>query len=162
MLYGRAMSNRSGIRVVVVGGGYAGIQVAKALDAELDVTLVEPRDAFVHNVAALRALVDPTWLSRIFLPYDGLLAHGRVVRDRAALADRWRVALASGTELRADFVVLATGSTYPFPAKSDRDDADAARERYRAAHAALAGAGRVLLLGAGPVGIELAGEIKAA
>src|SRR5205085_766545 len=83
----------------------------------------------VHNVAALRALVDPTWLSRIFLPYDGLLAHGRVVRDRAALADRWRVALASGSELRADFVVPATGSTYPFPAKGDRDAGDPARRR---------------------------------
>ena len=31
----------------------------------------------------------------------------------------------------------------------------------RGTHAALAAAGRVLLLGAGPVGIELAGEIKA-
>jgi NADH dehydrogenase FAD-containing subunit len=46
--------------VVVVGGGYAGIAVAKALDERTKVTLVEPRDAFVHNVAALRAAVDPT------------------------------------------------------------------------------------------------------
>jgi NADH dehydrogenase FAD-containing subunit len=37
----------------------------------------------------------------------------------------------------------------------------AAHAKVRNTHAALAGAGRVLLLGAGPVGIELAGEIKA-
>src|SRR5664279_3834025 len=37
--------------VVVVGGGYAGVAVAKALDERTTVTLVEPRDAFVHNVA---------------------------------------------------------------------------------------------------------------
>ena len=70
--------------VVVVGGGYGGITVAKALDDTSDVVLVEPKDAFMHNVAALRALVDPTWLPRIFMPYQGLLARGRVVRDRAA------------------------------------------------------------------------------
>ena len=54
--------------VVVVGGGYGGVNVARALDDDAQVTLVETKDAFVHNVAALRALVDPDWLPRIFLP----------------------------------------------------------------------------------------------
>ena len=147
--------------VVVVGGGYAGINVAKALDETADVVLVEPKDAFVHNVAALRALVDPSWLPQIYLPYDGLLAAGRVVRDRAAKIDAGRVELASGGQIEADYIVLATGSAYPFPAKSDVDSTASAHDKVRAAHAALAAAGRVLLLGAGPVGIELAGEIKA-
>jgi apoptosis-inducing factor 2 len=43
--------------VVVIGGGYAGIGVAAALDEDADVTLVERRDTFVDNVGALRALV---------------------------------------------------------------------------------------------------------
>ena len=148
--------------VVVVGGGYGGISVAKALDDVADVVLVEPKDAFVHNVAALRALADPSWLARVYLPYDRLLGHGRVVRGRAAKVDTGRVTLTSGEEIRADYIVLATGSAYPFPAKSDVDATAAAHGKVRAAHAALASAPRVLLLGAGPVGIELAGEIKAA
>src|SRR6516162_3471969 len=73
--------------VVVLGGGYAGIQVVRPLDGVADVVLVEPKDDFVHNVAALRALVDPSWLERIYLPYTGLLGHGRVIRDRAVKAD---------------------------------------------------------------------------
>ena len=32
--------------VVVIGGGYGGVNVAKALDEVADVTLVEPKDAF--------------------------------------------------------------------------------------------------------------------
>ena len=148
--------------VVVIGGGYAGSNVAKQLDDIADVTLVEPRDAFVHNVAALRALADPSWLPRIYLPYDRLLARGRVVRDRAAKVEPGRVTLASGDELDADYIVLATGSAYPFPAKTDIDDTAAAHDKVRAAHAALGAASRVLLIGAGPVGIELAGEITAA
>jgi apoptosis-inducing factor 2 len=148
--------------VVVIGGGYAGSIVARQLDDLADVTLVEPRDAFVHNVAALRALADPSWLPRIFLPYDRLLSNGRVVRDRAAKVEPGRVTLASGDELDADYIVLATGSTYPFPAKTDVDDTAAAHDKVGAAHAALEAASRVLLIGAGPVGIELAGEITAA
>jgi len=63
--------------VVIIGGGYAGINVARALDDHTHVTLVEPKDAFVHNVAAFRALVEPTWVPRIFLPYDHLLTPWR-------------------------------------------------------------------------------------
>ena len=74
---------RTRATVAVIGGGYGGTVAAKAIDEFADVTLVEPRDAFVHNVAALRALVEPEWLPRIFFPYDRLLANGRVVRDRA-------------------------------------------------------------------------------
>ena len=146
---------------VVIGGGYGGVNTAKALDDIADVVLVEPKDAFMHNVAALRALVDPSWLPRIYIPYDGLLARGQVVRDRAAKVNTSRVTLASGQEIRPDYLVLATGSAYPFPAKSDVDLTAAAHDKVRAAHAALSAAPRVLLLGAGPVGIELAGEIKA-
>jgi apoptosis-inducing factor 2 len=147
--------------VAVLGGGYAGVNVAKSLDDVAEVLLIEPKDAFVHNVAALRALVAPSWLPRIYLPYAGLLGHGRVIRDRAAKVDAGRVELASGEVIQPDYIVLATGSAYPFPAKSDLDSTAAAHEKVLAAHAALAAADRVLLLGAGPVGIELAGEITA-
>jgi NADH dehydrogenase FAD-containing subunit len=96
--------------VAVIGGGYGGTAVAKALDDIADVVLVEPKDAFVHNVASLRALVDPSWLPRVYFPYEGLLANGRVVTGRAVKADVGQVTLASGEQISADYIVLATGS----------------------------------------------------
>jgi NADH dehydrogenase FAD-containing subunit len=79
--------------VVLVGGGYGGIAVAKALDETSDVVLVEPKDAFMHNIAALRAPVNPSWLPAIFLPYASLLTNGRVLgverlRERFGLTTR--------------------------------------------------------------------------
>jgi NADH dehydrogenase FAD-containing subunit len=147
--------------VVVGGGGYGDINAAKALDDVADVTLVDPTEAFVHNVAAWRALVDPEWLERIFYPYEHLLAHGRFVRDRAVAVDGRRVTLASGDVLEPDYLVLATGSAYPFPAKTEEPDIASARAQHRAAHDALLAADRALIVGAGPSGLELAGEIKA-
>jgi apoptosis-inducing factor 2 len=147
--------------VVVLGGGYAGINVAKALDDVADVTLVDPSEAFVHNVAAWRALVEPQWLDRIFLPYERLLANGRFVRDRAVAIVGRRVTLASGDVVEPDFLVLATGSSYPFPANTEEPDVASARARLRAAHEALLAADSALIVGAGPAGLELAGEITA-
>jgi NADH dehydrogenase FAD-containing subunit len=147
--------------VVVLGGGYGGINAAKALDDVADVTLVDPTEAFVHNVASWRALVEPEWLDRIFLPYEHLLANGRFVRDRAVEIDGRRVTLASGDVLEPDYLVLATGSFYPFPAKTEEPDIATARARLQDAHEALLAADRALIVGAGPAGLELAGEIKA-
>jgi NADH dehydrogenase FAD-containing subunit len=148
--------------VAVVGGGYGGVAVAKALDDAADVVIIERRDAFVHNIAALRSLVAPEWADRLFFPYDRLLERGQVLHERAVRVDPEGVTLGSGERVVADFVVLATGSAYPFPAKIDVDDSSSAKAKLRAAHQATAAADSVLLLGAGPVGLELAGEIKAA
>ena len=148
-------------RVVVAGGGYGGIAVAKALDDVAEVVLVEQREEFVHHNAALRALVDPEWTDRIFLPYGNLLRHGRILRDHVVrVGGGGEVTLSSGERIAADYVVLATGSAYPFPAKMDVFGTTAAKGRLRAAREAVAEADAVLLLGAGPVGLELTGEIK--
>jgi len=63
-------------------------------------------------------------------------------------------------ELMPAFIVLATGSTYPYPAKSGTDETATALVRYRASHEELVQATRVLIVGAGPTGLELAGEIS--
>ncbi|MCW2915819.1 MAG: FAD-dependent pyridine nucleotide-disulfide oxidoreductase [Actinomycetia bacterium] len=150
-----------GRTVAVIGGGYGGAAVAKALDQDTDVVLIEPKDAFVHSAGSLRALVQPDWAGNMFFPYDRLLQRGKVIRERAASVDPGGVTLASGERVNADYLVLASGSDYPFPAKMDTDFSGEALERLRATHAELAGAERVLVIGAGPVGLELAGEIKA-
>ncbi|AEV81928.1 pyridine nucleotide-disulfide oxidoreductase [Actinoplanes sp. SE50] len=148
--------------VIVVGGGYAGIVAAAALDDVADVTLVEPTETFVHHVAALRAAVDPDWTDRIFIRYDGLLPRGRVIRSRAIRVTPETVELASGERLHADYLVLATGSSSPFPSRMDSPDTAVARERLGAVRDALSRASHVLLVGAGPIGLEFAGEIAAA
>lgn len=148
--------------VAVIGGGYGGVAVAKALDAVTDVTLIEPKDSFVHNVAALRAIVDPQWVDQVFFPYDRLLSRGEVVHERAVNVDANSVTLGSGRQVTADYIVLATGSGYPFPAKIGENDHMTAKARLRSTHEALAESKQVMLVGAGPVGLELAGEIKAA
>jgi NADH dehydrogenase FAD-containing subunit len=147
--------------IVVVGGGYGGSLVAKALDPVGDVVLVDPREAFVNSAASLRALTRPGWAPNAFFPFDTLLSHGRVIRDRVVSAGPDGVTLASGDRVAADYLVLATGSDYPFPGKPSAPTVAGALDDLRARHRELAAAGRVLIVGSGPVGLELAGEIKA-
>jgi NADH dehydrogenase FAD-containing subunit len=148
--------------VAVIGGGYGGAAVAKALDSEADVILVEPRDAFVNSAGSLRALAKPDWAHNMFFPFDTMLAKGKAIRDRAASVDAGGVTLASGERVEADYVVLATGSSYTYPAKPREDSISEAMADLRRTHEEVASADHVLILGAGPVGLELGGEIKVA
>jgi NADH dehydrogenase FAD-containing subunit len=148
--------------VAVVGGGYGGTLVAEALDEAADVVLIDPRDAFVNVAASLRALTQPSWASNAFFPYDTLLRRGRHVRERAVSVDGEGVTLSDGSRIEADYIVLSTGSSYTYPAHPHVIDASVveAMEDLRATHAELDQAQSVLILGAGPVGLELSGEIR--
>lgn len=48
-----------GVHVVIVGGGFGGIAAASRLQAlDISFMLVDMKDSFHHNVAALRASVE--------------------------------------------------------------------------------------------------------
>ena len=143
------------VRVTIVGGGYGGITAAKALDECAEVTLIEQKDTFVNHAAALRATVDPDWAQKIFLPYDHLLKNGRVVHATAMSVDGTTVRTSDGQVIEADQLILATGTAYPFPAKHMDSPSVVAKARIARTNDALAAARRVLILGAGAVGVEL-------
>ena len=146
--------------VAVIGGGYGGAAVAKALESEADVVLIDPRDAFVNAAASLRAVTRPDWAGNMFFPFETLLTRGKLIRDRVVSVEPGDVTLASGEHVAANYVVLATGSSYAYPAKPTSDAVSAALDDLRWTHKELCQADKVLILGAGPVGLELAGEIK--
>ncbi|MBV2353837.1 FAD-dependent oxidoreductase [Streptomyces sp. J2-1] len=152
----------SGRRVVVIGGGYAGVKLARDLDEVADVTMVDGKDAFFHRVASLRASVDPDWTTAPFFPYDRLLARGRVLRDKATGIDTGDrlVLLRSGMRLPYDALVIATGADYQEPARFTGVTVDEAATAFTEHQKQAARAGSILVVGGGPSGVELASELR--
>ncbi len=142
-------------RVAVIGGGYGGVTVAKGLDPLADVVLIEQKDQFVHHAAALRAAVDTVWEHAIFMPYTNLLSRGEVVRGTVSRVDGTTVHVFGHDPIEADYVVFATGSTYPFPAKYSSYRSSVAKARLEQLHENLSRARSVMIVGGGTVGIEL-------
>lgn len=149
-------------KIVVVGGGYVGFEVAKELDAHADVTLIEQREAFVQPPAAIRALVQPGLLDQIILPYDKLLKHGKVLRGRAVSISQSDVTLEAGDLVPADIIIIATGSSYAAPFKPMGESIADFRQASSDVSAQLTKAKSIAIVGAGAVGTELAGEIASA
>ncbi|HEY3503509.1 MAG TPA: FAD-dependent oxidoreductase [Actinocatenispora sp.] len=104
-------------RVVVIGGGYAGTLAANRLriNADVDITLVNPRPAFVERIR-LHQFVARTGDATI--DYGTLLGAGiRLVVDNATRIDTAArtVRLASGRALAYDHVIYAVGSAAAIP-----------------------------------------------
>lgn len=101
--------------IIVIGGGYGGIRLARQLDEVARVTLVDRKEVFFHRIAALRSGVHEAWTTTPFIPYDRLLRNGRVVVGKAVGIDtaERQVKLATGERLPYDVVVIATGADYP-------------------------------------------------
>ncbi len=146
-------------RIIIVGGGYVGVQLAKALDGKAEVTLIEPRSHFVHAPAMIRSVVDPQVLDQGLISYDDLLKNGKVMRARAKSINAAGVTLEDGTEVLGDYIVVATGSDNAMPFKPATDSIKAFRADSARINAMLEAAQSVAIVGAGAVGTELAGEI---
>lgn len=146
-------------RLLIIGGGYVGSAVARRLDRHLDVTLIEPKQAFIHTPAMIRALVQPGLIDRALIPYDRLLQRGRVIRGRADRIGADQVRLVSGETVSGDLVLVATGSSHAGFLKPNGDSIDDFRTAHSNAAARIQAARHIAIIGAGPAGIELAGEI---
>jgi NADH dehydrogenase FAD-containing subunit len=155
------------IRVVVIGGGYAGVTAANRLTQrdDVSVTLVNPRSTFVERIR-LHQLVAGT--DDAVVDFRDVLAPSvRLVVDSATRIDasERRVELTDGGTLDYDYLIYAVGSR-----STDADVTGAQEhafpvatlEEAAALRAALDGAGagaQVVVVGAGPAGIETAAEL---
>ena len=145
--------------ITIIGGGYIGAKLAKSLDDKAKVTLIEPRSHFVHTLAMIRAVVEPSIIDRALIPYDKLLKKGEILRARAVSVDASGVKLEDGNTVEADYIVVATGSDYATPFKDKGGNIECLRADHARIHAQLQAADTVAIVGAGAVGTELAGEI---
>jgi len=135
-------------RVVVVGGGYGGATAAKYVrlfDPQIDVTLVEPNEAFVSCPLSNLVLGGFKTMADITTPYTGLARYGvKVVRDSAAAidADKKQVRLAQGPSLAYDRVIVSPGVDFMWEALPAMGSAEA---QARVPHAWKAGPQTALL-----------------
>ncbi|CAG8795121.1 34308_t:CDS:2, partial [Racocetra persica] len=102
--------------------------------------------------------------NKIIIPYNKLFKHGgKVVHATVTTIDEKEVTVSTETELGTRipfaFLIIATGSNYPKPGKLTAENKEEGVIDLVTQRNALKNAKKILIMGGGPVGIELAGEI---
>jgi NADH dehydrogenase FAD-containing subunit len=148
--------------VVVVGGGFAGSTVARLLEYDYEVTLVDSKKYFEFTPSVLRALVEPEHSKVIQKPHLHYLQHASVLHDVASSISSTAVST-THEQLSYDYLVLCTGAAYSSIPGDHKNESLVVSSRVNpltSMHPALTRAQSVLIIGAGTVGVELAAEIR--
>ena len=181
--YSHSPAHRS--RVVIAGGGFAGLHAAQGLARlPVGVTLVDRRNHHIFQPLLYQVALAVLSPADIAQPIRTILrdqANIEVLMDEVVSIDvsARHVALASGASLNYDYLVLATGATHSYfghdqwqslaPGLKTIEDAIEIRRRvllaYELAERQLVEHGwhpplNFVVIGGGPTGVELAGAIS--
>lgn len=159
--------------VIIIGGSFAGILLAKRLCESLPsgyrVILVEKNTHFNYPFVFPRYSVVKGHEPKAFIPYDEILCSGRkgvpqgiFERRCGAVVEVTRdsVKLASGEVIPFEFLAIATGTSSPRPSKLLSLDKHGACEELRTLQDQIRNAESIAVVGGGAVGVELVTDIK--
>jgi NADH:ubiquinone reductase (H+-translocating) len=172
-------------RVVVVGGGFAGLSAGMALaDMAVDVTLIDRRNHHTFQPLLYQVALAVLSPADIAQPIRSIFSKNKnieVLMDEVVgiEPDNHRVLLHSGAVIEYDYLVLGTGSTHSYFGKDDWaqfapglktiEDATEIRRRvllaFELAEREMVETGahpelNFVIIGGGPTGVELAGAIS--
>lgn len=145
-------------KVIVIGGGFAGSLVAKKLENEFDVTLIDTKNYFEFTPGVLRSIVEPEHVSRIQVLHSHYLSQAKILIGKVREVNEKFVKI-NGKKINFDYLVVSSGSTYNAPFK-EQDIVIATRaDHLKNKYEGLCKAKKIVIIGGGAVGVELAGEI---
>ncbi|KAM4032886.1 ferroptosis suppressor protein 1 [Anomaloglossus baeobatrachus] len=160
---GSKLSVDESVQVVIVGGGFAGKAAASQLKSNgIPFVLVDIKDAFHHNVAALRASVETGFARKTFISYkesfQDSFKQGRV---SGINLQKQTIVLEDNEKIHYSHLIIATGSDGPFPGKFNKASTkEMAIELYENLVKEVQKAKHVVVVGGGVAGVEMAAEVK--
>jgi len=149
--------------IIIVGGGYGGTALARSLDDAMNVILIDRKDYFHNNVGALRSVTNAAFTVQTTIPYTKLLKNGHVLHAEVTKIDPEEKKLyCHGKESGIPYTYLAicTGSAYSFPRTTAIPRLEDMGKPTGLMRDHMLYSERICIVGGGPCGVELLGEIK--
>ncbi|KAG9072211.1 hypothetical protein KI688_006435 [Linnemannia hyalina] len=159
--------------VVIIGGSCvataAALEAKKYLPSTHRVITIEKHSHFHYMFAFPRACVIDGWENELFVPYTKLFdspEKGQVIQALATNITKTHVEIdrpieGFGTSIEYEYLIYATGARHPEPGNlNDHDTKAGAIQRLKEMQAKIQKATKILLIGGGAVGLELAVEIR--
>lgn len=148
--------------VVVIGGGFAGAYVAKALEKKGSVTLIDTKEYYEFTPSILRTIIEPSHIKKIQVLHTHYLKKATVLRDQVTDIGEHTLKLKSNKKISFDYLAICSGSTYNLPIKEQNVVRTDRANHLRQYHEHLAKAKNIVIVGGGLVGVELTAEIVCA
>lgn len=145
-------------KVVVIGGGFAGSLIARKLEKHFNVTLIDSKNYFEFTPGILRTIVEPKHLNKIQILHKNYLKKTRIFLGNVNEIGKDYVKV-NHQKIKFDYLCICSGSRYKAPIKEQNLIITARATHLRNNYDRLCKANKILIIGGGIVGVELAAEI---
>lgn len=156
-------------KLVIVGGSYSGRAAVYLLDPTFDVTWIERRPILIHKMM-VRSMVIEDWIEPALVPNEKLIRRGKLIHGNVRSVDTKTKEVECETvdgvqKVNYDFLIIASGATTKCPIEPRFTEiGGSTRETiyqfFKSIVSTISKHNSILILGGGPVGCEVAGEIK--
>jgi NADH dehydrogenase FAD-containing subunit len=152
-------------KIIMIGGGLANFTVIQKLEAALGpeaLLLIEPRDYLESPIAVLRGLMDPDGFGKTIREPWAELSKIERKSAKAIRSAGDEIVLDDGERLGFSFAIIATGAAtkgFPFMKGAMAATLSDRETEFHAEGWRIHKAKEILLIGGGPVGVEMAGEL---
>ncbi|KAI8806192.1 hypothetical protein BJ742DRAFT_372137 [Cladochytrium replicatum] len=155
------------VHVVIIGGSFAGLSVAVALDSDSSlnttVTVIEKRPFFSYTIGSPRGAVNEEFAEKTLVDFSkALTKKAKYVVGTVATVSAKSLQLEDGSTIEFDYLVIASGVKYAPPYRFSATTREAYLAETTEFRNKIKAANDIVLIGGGAANIELAGEIKTA
>ncbi len=147
-------------RIVIIGGGFTGSYCARKLEKikNLEVTLIDTKDYFEFTPGILRTIINPEHEKKIIALHKNYLHNTRIILGEIKKINDKSVYTKNG-KFEFDYLIISSGSEYKSHIKEENVILPNRLKILKDSHSKLDEAKRILIIGGGLVGVELAAEI---
>ena len=147
-------------KVIIIGGGFGGSYIARKLERNFEVTLVDSKDYFEFTPGILRSTVKPLYSKKIQVPHSAYLKKSKIITGKVDYVTESYIVLENEKiPFDYDYLAICAGSKYSLPISEENIINANKAELLDKNYSKLEKAKEILLIGGGLVGVELAGEI---
>jgi len=151
------------VDVLIIGGGFAGVSAAQELEKNgIATLLVDKKDYFEVTFATLRNAAAPSITNNDARKQYKHFLSGSFKQASVETLNNQTAILADGTHVQFKTAIIASGSRYPTMPIAKSNSAlsiNLRNEEMLKYHQQIQSANKILVIGGGVVGVELAGEI---
>jgi NADH dehydrogenase FAD-containing subunit len=149
------------MKIAIIGGGFCGLLVAKKLEKieDLEVTLIDKKSYFEYQPSFHKLIFEPARIHKLKVDYNICLEKTKIIVDEVVNVGLDKLTTKNRT-IKFDILVITTGIDYPIfldnkenvhVLKTSEDAMNISRK--------IVTAKEILIVGAGLIGAEVAGEI---
>src|SRR3989344_899840 len=147
--------------VAIIGGGFCGVLCAKLLErkTKLKIILFDKKDSFEFTPAVPKLVIRKEYCEKVSIPFSKIFKRTKFIQEEIINLTKEHVK-GKGTEIKARYIIICSGAQYPISLK-DKDEIHTLKycNEGIAINEFLKNAKKVLIIGGGLVGTEIAGEL---